>query len=597
MTQETKNLFLAFGLSMLVLIGWNYFYGVPKIDKARQTQQQLQNSKPASQDAATESTSTPAVAPTQAAVVPPSLTHEEALALSPRLAIDTPKLKGSIALKGGRIDDVALKTYHETIDPKSPNITLFAPAGGPAAYFAETGFESKEPGLALPGPNTLWSADSDTLGLGKPVTLTYDNQHGLVFRRTISVDDQYMFTVKDVVENKGTTPTNLWAYSQISRQGKPAVSGYAVLHEGLLGVIGDTYKELTYDKMDKEANGVAEFKGTGGWIGITDKYWASALVPDQQTAFTGWFKVSPEKTYQTKVQGEPVVVAPASNVESTTRVFAGAKEFYTIKNYETQDGIKKFYLMIDWGWFWFITIPLFQLIDFIYKYAGNFGIAILVVTVIVKGIFFPLANRSYQSMAKMKALQPQMNALRERYPNDKQKQQQELMELYKREKINPVAGCLPMVIQIPVFFALYKVIFVTIEMRHAPFFGWIRDLSAPDPTNIFNLFGLLPFDPTQVPVVGHFLWLGVWPLIMGISMFIQMKMNPEPTDPVQKQMFAYMPIIFTFMLGSFPAGLVIYWTWNNLLSVIQQGFIMRGAGAKIELWDNLAGLFRKKPST
>jgi YidC/Oxa1 family membrane protein insertase len=597
MKQDNTNLFLAIGLSLLVLIGWNYFYGVPKVDRARQTQAQLQTGRPAGPEATPETASmATATNPALPAPEPPK-SREEALAASPRINLETAKLKGSIALKGGRIDDVSLKTYHETIDPKSPNITLFSPPGGSAPYFSETGYESKDQSLALPGPNSLWTADSETLTPTKPVTLTFDNEHGLVFKRTISVDDQYMFTVKDSVENKGANAATLSPYSLIARYGKPPVSGYAVLHEGLLGVVGDTYKELTYDKIDKETGGASLLQGVGGWLGFTDKYWASAVIPNQQAPFTGWFRVLNSKIYETKVQGETLTVSPASSADTTTQIFAGAKEFYTIKNYETDLGIKKFYLMIDWGWFWFITIPLFQLIDYIYKYTGNFGVAILVVTVLVKTVFFPLANRSYQSMAKMKSVQPQMAALRERFANDKQKQQQELMELYKREKINPVAGCLPMAIQIPVFFALYKVIFVTIEMRHAPFFGWIRDLSAPDPTNVFNLFGLLPVDPTQLPVFGHFLALGIWPIVMGFSMFVQMKMNPEPTDPVQKQMFAWMPVIFTFMLGTFPAGLVIYWTWNNLLSVVQQTFIMKSAGVKVELWDNLAGLFRKKSST
>ena len=336
---------------------------------------------------------------------------------------------------------------------------------------------------------------------------------------------------------------------------------------------------------------------TGGWLGFTDKYWASAVIPDQNQPFTGRFSETgaDQKTYQTDVLDKKGrTIDPGTSTEVTTRVFAGAKEVTAIDNYQTGLGIKNFDLMIDWGWFYFITKPLFRLIDTIYKVVGNFGVAILIVTVIIKGAFFPLANRSYLSMAKMKAVQPQMAALKERYPDDKQKQQQELMELYKREKINPVAGCLPVVIQIPVFFALYKVIFITIEMRHAPFFGWIRDLSAPDPTNVFNLFGLLPYDPTHLPGFGHYLAIGVWPLLMGVSMFMQMKMNPEPPDPVQKQMFSWMPVIFTFMLGTFPAGLVIYWTWNNTLSVIQQSMIMRRAGVKIELWDNLRKLFSRK---
>ena len=332
-------------------------------------------------------------------------------------------------------------------------------------------------------------------------------------------------------------------------------------------------QEITYPNIEKETGRIRELKGDGGWLGFTDKYWGSAIIPDQSEPIDARFSASgttqPED-YQTDFVGPAIAVAPGATGSAMARVFAGAKEVATIDAYGKDLGIKKFDLMIDWGWFYFITKPLFRLIDIIYRYVGNFGVAILVVTVLIKLAFFPLANQSYRSMAKMKKIQPQIAALKDLYPDDRAKQQQAQMELFKKEGVNPVAGCLPMVIQIPVFFALYKVIFITIEMRHAPFFGWIKDLSAPDPTNLFTLFGLIPLDPTVLPMFGHFLHLGIWPLIMGVSMFLQMKMNPEPADPVQKTMFAWMPVIFTFMLGSFPAGLVIYWTWNNTLTVFQQ---------------------------
>jgi YidC/Oxa1 family membrane protein insertase len=409
-----------------------------------------------------------------------------------------------------------------------------------------------------------------------------------------------MFTITDSVINSGGAPVTLRPYGLVLRHGKPNVAGYSVLHEGFVGVIGDGgVQEVTYAAIDKDAGKALAYKGDGGWLGFTDKYWGSALIPDQTAPIEARFSASgtqqPED-YQADFVGAEQTLAPGASIEATTRIFAGAKEVSTIDNYQTSLGIKKFDLMIDWGWFYFITKPLFLLIDAIYKRVGNFGVAILIVTVLVKLAFFPLANRSYNSMAKMKKIQPQIAALKELYPDDKVKQQQEQMELFKREGVNPVAGCLPMVIQIPVFFALYKVIFITIEMRHAPFFGWIRDLSAPDPTNVFTLFGLIPWDPTALPVFGHFLALGIWPLIMGVSMFFQMKMNPEPADPVQKSMFAWMPVIFTFMLGTFPAGLVIYWTWNNTLTVIQQYYIMTKAGVKVELWDNLTKLFARTPA-
>ena len=611
MTSEQKNLFLAIGLSLVVLLGWNYFYGAPKMDAARQaaqtaSQQSTQSSLPQATTGAapTANPGNPGFANVPGEAAPVIRTREQALALSPRVTIDTPALTGSIALRGGRIDDVSLKNYRETIDPKSPLIVLLSPLGSENPYYAETGYVSA-PGanLALPNANTIWTATTQKLTPATPVVLSWDNGQGLVFRRTISIDDRYMFAIKETVDNKGEQAASVFPYALISRHGKPKTDGYAVLHEGLLGIIGDSrIIELTYDGVEKETKATKLVEGTSGWLGFTDKYWATAIVPAQDEPFKARFSANgPQGTnriYQTDLLENIHTIAPGASADvTTTRLFAGAKEILTIDGYQVQYGIKNFDLMIDWGWFYFITKPLFKLIDLIYKWVGNFGVAILIVTVLVKTVFYPLANRSYLSMAKMKAAQPEMTAIRERFPDDKQKQQQELMELYRREQINPIAGCLPVVVQIPVFFALYKVIFITLEMRHAPFFGWIHDLSAPDPTNLFNLFGLLPFDPTHLPMVGQFLAIGIWPLIMGVSMFVQMKMNPEPTDPVQKQMFAWMPVLFTFMLGTFPAGLVIYWTWNNTLSVTQQYFIMKRAGVKVELWDNLTGLLGGKKAS
>ncbi|MGD0641551.1 MAG: membrane protein insertase YidC [Roseiarcus sp.] len=596
-SEDSRNIILAIVLSVLVLIGWQYFYAGPQLQKERQAQTQTQ-SQPQANLATPTAGGAGAVAPPGAAPAEAApKTRAEALAANPRVAIDTPSLGGSIDLTGGLLDDLILKGYHETIDPKSPNIILFSPQGGPDPYWAESGFVTGASGVKTPNRQTAWSADSTTLTAEKPVTLTYDNGAGLIFKRVVAVDDKYMFTIKDSVENTGAAPVSLRPYALILRRGKPNVSGYAVLHEGFVGVIGDgSVQEITYAGIEKETGKVRALAGDGGWLGFTDKYWASAIIPEQSEPIEARFSASGPaqlEDYQTDFLGPAVTVAPGASSQAVTRVFAGAKEVATINAYEASLGIKKFDLMIDWGWFYFITKPLFLLIDAIYHYVGNFGLAILIVTVLVKLAFFPLANQSYRSMAKMKKIQPQIAALKDLYPDDRAKQQQAQMELFKKEGVNPVAGCLPMVIQIPVFFALYKVIFITIEMRHAPFYGWIKDLSAPDPTNIFTLFGLIPWDPTALPVFGHFLALGLWPLIMGLSMFVQMKMNPEPADPVQKTMFAWMPLIFTFMLGSFPVGLVIYWTWNNTLTVIQQGYIMSSAGVKIELWDNLKKLFRK----
>jgi YidC/Oxa1 family membrane protein insertase len=362
-----------------------------------------------------------------------------------------------------------------------------------------------------------------------------------------------------------------------------------------VGVLGDgKLHEVSYSSIAGEPPEV--IKSTGGWIGITDKYWAATLIPNQSTPMQARFassKLGTLDTFQTDYLLDATTIPAGGKVSMQSRLFAGAKEVAVVDGYEESQNIKNFELLIDWGWFYFITKPLFFAIDYFFRLTGNFGVAILIVTVFVKIVFFPLANKSYASMARMKAVQPQMLAIRDRYADDKVKQQQAMMELYKQEKINPISGCLPMLIQIPVFFALYKVLFVTIEMRHAPFFGWIRDLSAPDPTTIFNLFGLLPFDPSVVPIIGPFLMVGIWPIIMGFTMFVQMKMNPSPPDPTQKMIFDWMPLFFTFLLASFPAGLVIYWAWNNSLSVLQQGAIMRKHGVKIELFDNLKGMFGK----
>jgi YidC/Oxa1 family membrane protein insertase len=597
--QDNKNLIVAIALSLAVLIGWNYFYGVPQVtQQQRQAREAAQTSAQAPTAAPREggpSVPNPATLPATPGA-PMVESREAALGRSPRLRIDTPQLAGSIALKGGRIDDVALKTYHETVDDKSPAIVLLSPSGSPTPYYAEFGWVGAP---NLPNPDTLWSASSEVLAPGQPVTLSYDNGQGLVFRRVISVDEKTMFTVADSVENKGAAPVNLNAYSLISRHGKPVTQGYYVLHEGLIGVLGDQgLEEFKYDSLDKEpviagqtTHGRVWSGATGGFLGITDKYWAAAVIPDQAQPYQGSFTSREDgaaRVYQANVLGEAKSLAPGATLTSTQRLFAGAKEVEKIDGYKDGLGIKKFDLLIDWGWFYFITKPLFKVLDFFYKLFGNFGVSILLVTFILKLAFAPLATRSYTSMAKMKAVQPEMTAIRERFKEDRVKQQQEMMQLYKREKINPVAGCWPVLIQIPVFFALYKVLFVTIEMRHAPFFGWIKDLAAPDPTSLFNLFGLLPFEAPG------FLHIGVWPIIMGITMFLQMKANPAPPDPVQKAMFSWMPVIFTFMLASFPAGLVIYWAWNNTLSVTQQAVIMKRNGVKIELWDNIRDTFSRR---
>ncbi|MEZ5764439.1 MAG: membrane protein insertase YidC [Xanthobacteraceae bacterium] len=609
--KDHRNTILAVILSGMVLISWQYFFVVPQMEKqqaaqkAQQAQQAQQATQPQAPGTPQPGTATPAQpgaaapagtpAPARPAI---AVSRETAIAASPRVKIDTQKVSGSIALKGGRIDDISLNQYRVTVDPKSPPVTLFSPSGSPNPYYAEFGwFAPTGATVKLPDASTDWKQEGgNTLSVTTPVTLTYDNGEGLVFRRTFSIDENYLFTVKDDVKNNTAAPVTLFPYALVSRHGTPHVDGFYILHEGLIGVLGDKgLQEVSYKSIDEKKS--ESFKVTNGWLGITDKYWAATLLPDPaasiQARFAS-FPVGTSKTYQADYFLDAQTVAPGASGQAEARLFAGAKETPLIDAYDKTLKLNRFELLIDWGWFYFITKPMFWSIDYLFRLVGNFGIAILLVTVLIKAFFFPLANKSYASMAKMKNVQPEMVALRERYADDRQKQQQEMMALYKREKINPVAGCLPILIQIPVFFALYKVLFVTIEMRHAPFYGWIKDLSAPDPTNLFTLFGLIPYDPTSIPVVGHFLVLGIWPILMGITMWVQMKLNPAPPDPTQKMIFDWMPLIFTFMLASFPAGLVIYWAWNNLLSVIQQGIIMKKNGAKIELFDNIKATFSKK---
>lgn len=587
---DNRNTILAVALSIMVLIGWQYFFARPQIEAQRQQQATQAALNADKKDAAAPGAGAPAPS---AAGAPQGKTRDEALKESPRVRIDSPRLDGSISLVGGRIDDVSLKDYRETVDPKSPEIVLFAPLDSPQPYYAEFGFVNAQGGTAkLPDGRTEWKAENaGPLTDKTPVVLTWDNGEGLIFKRTISLDANYMFTVKDSVTNAGTAAATLYPYALISRRGEPHVSGYYILHEGLIGVIGDEgLQELTYKKV---SDGPRSFRqNTGGWLGITDKYWASALVPPQDKPYDARFASTTDggKTYQTDYLLNAMTIAPGASAETSGRLFAGAKQVSVIDKYETEGGVRKFELMIDWGWFHFITKPMFYALDYFFKLLGNFGLAILAVTVIVKLLFFPLANKSYVSMSKMKLVQPEMAKIKDRFPDDKVRQQQELMELYKREKINPLAGCLPIVIQIPVFFSLYKVLFVTIEMRHAPFYGWIKDLAAPDPTSLFNLFGLIPWE------VPHFLLIGVWPLLMGVTMFLQMRLNPAPPDPTQAMIFNWMPLFFTFLLASFPAGLVVYWTWNNLLSILQQWVIMKRQGVKVDILGNTLDMFKKKPA-
>ncbi len=596
--EKNRNYFVAIALSVLIVLAWQFLYMNPRLEKQRLADEALkaqqateQAANPAANGTTTPATTAQGALPGQTQAQA-TASREEALAKTSRLAIDTKSVSGSVNLTGARFDDLKLKAYRETVDPNSPIITLLNPADTHDGYFAEIGYIPDANAGTLPGPTTVWTApEGAKLTETTPVTLTYTNEKGITFARTIAVDDRYMFTVTDKVTNGGADAVALSSYGRITRYNKPTTPSVYVLHEGFIGVFGDQgLNETKYSKVEETP--VTLDKATGGWLGITDKYWAAAIIPPQTTAYDARFShfTDGQPRYQADFKDDAVSLAAGQSVEVKNLIFAGAKEVPVIDRYEAEYSIPRFDRMIDWGWFYFITKPMFKMMDFFYRYFGNFGVAILITTIVVKALFFPLASKQYASMANMKKVQPKMEELKAKFGDDRMGLQKAMMELYKQEKINPVAGCWPILLQIPVFFALYKVIYITIEMRHAPFFGWIHDLSAPDPTTLFNLFGLLPYD------VPHFLHLGVWPLIMGVTMFLQMRMNPTPPDPTQAMLFTWMPVIFTFMLASFPAGLVIYWAWNNTLSITQQSIIMKRHGVKIELFDNLKGVFRRKPA-
>ncbi len=575
---EQRNLLLAIVVSVAILFGFQLAFGPETM--------------PPGEESASIETVTPRAPTRERAQTPlndrvdPSVSSDIGVERavvpeqSPRVLINPDAegaaISGSIALKGGRIDDVVLNKYREDIESDSPRIVMFSPSERSHPYHAEFGWVADQGvEVNLPDSETVWVADHNKLTPAKPVKLSWQNEEGLRFEREIRIDEQYMFTVTDRVINDGNRSLVLYPYGLISRTDEPKTLGFFILHEGPLGVFDDTLQELSYDDLrDKRAETT---ESTGGWIGITDKYWLAALIPDQDIPMTGRFFYTNTNNRE-KFQGDYILaeksLAPSGRIEVTNHLFAGAKVVTLLDQYESDLGIARFDLAVDFGWFYFLTKPLFYLIHYLTGYLGNIGLAILSVTVIIKLVFFPLANKSYAAMSKLKKLQPEMMKLREQLGDDKVRLNQEMMALYKKEGANPLAGCLPILIQIPVFFALYKVLFVTIEMRHAPFYGWIRDLSAPDPTSIFNLFGLLPYAPPE------FLVIGFWPLAMGLTMWLQMKLNPTPPDPVQARIMTLLPIVFTFLFARFAAGLVIFWTWNNVLSILQQWVIMRRMGVK-----------------
>ena len=566
---DQKRLFMAIAISIAILLGFQLLLPKPP----RPQQAALETTQTTPTNATPRPTGEIATPGTQPAPVPPPREV-------PRLPIAAPRVQGSISLVGARLDDLVLRDYHEEVDPDSPLVRLLEPRADPQPYYVQFGWTADSADVKVPDLDAVWTASAPALTVATPVTLSWDNGAGQVFEIALSIDDYYMFTAEQRVRNSAATAISVHPWSRIRRDYKPVTAGYYILHEGLLGVLGGRLQEQTYDKAktesDKTHGASLDMESTGGWAGITDKYWLTALIPDQAVPVVATFRHLLENNsdrYQADfVVKNALVIGPGATANSITRLFAGAKEVNLLDRYERDLALPNFDKAIDFGYFYYLTKPIFYALDWLYKLTGNFGIAIMIFTVFAKAVFFPLANKSYKSMSKMKMLGPKMTEIRERLKEDPTKMQGEIMGLYKAEKVNPASGCLPMVVQIPVFFSLYKVIFVTIEMRHAPFFGWIHDLSAIDPTNVFNLFGLVPFDPAAYSPLLH---LGVWPLIMGVTMFLQQKLNPPPPDPVQARLFQFMPIIFTFMLARFPAGLVIYWSWNNLLTIAQQWMIMR----------------------
>jgi len=581
---EQRNLILAIVLSVTIIIGFQYFYELPRIQEEQRRQAAIEESTggstaptPAPATSAGVSTTNPAVPGSVPTDQPVEASRDTVLAEGERITIDNGRLTGSFGVTGGRIDDIVMTDYEVSIAPGADNVTLFNPAGSPDAYFAEFGWAPENSDTAVPNQETVWSADREELRPDQPVTLSWENGEGLIFERRVEIDDNYLITVTQRVRNQGQDPVDLYPYGLVRRWGTPEISGFFILHEGPIGVLSEQLTEVDYTDLQEE-DGTVEQESGNGWLGISDKYWLAALIPDQEVGFTAKFQhylSNGEDRYQTDYLRSAMTVPVGGSIEVTDRLFAGAKELDKLDAYAAELNIPLFDRAIDFGWFYWLTKPIFYILHFFYGLVGNYGVAILMLTLLVKLLFYPLANKSYRSMSAMKKLQPEMTKIREQAGDDKMRMQKEMMELYKKEKVNPMSGCLPILVQIPVFFALYKVLFVSIEMRHAPFFGWIKDLSAPDPTAFINLFGLLPFDPPS------FLAIGVWPLLMGITMFLQTKLNPQPADPVQAKVMLFLPLMFIFLFATFAAGLVIYWTWNNVLSIAQQWVIMRRMGVKI----------------
>jgi len=558
---DFKNVLMAIVLSTVVLIGWATFFEAPIIEQEVPEKQITKNQDDSSPSVTDEDKE-----------IKNEITRDDVINNTKRVSIENENIKGSISLKGAIIDDIIFKNYKEKLGGQE-NVTFLNPRNASKEYFIETGWASSgSENIKLPVLDTIWKIKGNNrLTPNNPITLEWDNGDNLIFTKKIELDDKFLFKITQNIKNKSNKTYQFYPYAQITKKGKPDGMQIYILHEGFLGVFGDELKEEDYDDVEKEKFTINSSKG---WLGITDKYWLTAIVPEKGKEFKAEFVSKNEKYRANYIIKEASILNPDSSISNKINTFVAAKEVAVIDGYAEKLNIEKFDLAIDWGWFYFFTKPLFFIIDYFFKLTGNFGLAIVIITALVRLIFFPLANYSFKSMAKMKMLQPEMLRLKELHKGDKAKLQQEMMALYKREKVNPISGCLPVVIQIPFFFAIYKMLYVTLEMRHQPFFGWIKDLSERDPTSVFNLFGLIPWDPPT------FLMIGAWPILMGISMWVQQKLNPTPPDPIQAKIFMFFPIFLTIILAPFPSGLVVYWTVNNILTIAQQWVIMRGTKVK-----------------
>jgi len=591
---DQKNMFLAIALALVVLTIYQFLVVEPAA-KQRRANQQIEQQLAAQ---------APSISETSKKLV--TQVARQAMLSAPKITVDNATVDGSISTYGGRFNDLSLRKYREELDENSPEVRLLDPSFSKGGEFAMFGWRAGDEGAnnTLPGLETSWTViQGDTLSAQTPVTLRYQSSEGLIFTRLIELDEQYMFTITDTVENTGAIIRAIRPFSQVRKYGDPTrlpkdatpmdkrkLRGSFVSHQGIIGAVDGQEVKYNFKKIRK---GGGTNSGTGGWIGFTSKYWLTAIIAPSDEMLEAKSRMFRSSTgadvFEASFLGAPREIAPGASTTVQMRLFAGAKEVDILQGYQDNLGIARFDEAIDWGLFWFLTRPYFKILDWLYGIVGNFGLAIMAFTVLIKAVFFPLANKSYESMARMKALQPKMEELKAQFKDDPQKMQQETMALYKREKVSPFGGCVPILLQIPIFFALYKTLYISLEMRHSPFFGWIKDLSAPDPTAIGNLFGLIPWDPSSVPFIGAVLAIGIWPLLMGLTMGAQQLLNPPAPDPVQRKIFAFMPVIFTILMAPFAAGLVIYWSWNNFLSLIQQYIITKKNGVETPLDKWLGG--------